>query len=278
MSKLTFFIQVKGDNSTMLKTVLTGLVAVAAITAVNSASASAATLDIPTPSVEDSAAVQLAVIIDETTTLEETSPTETPQVEEVQEIKHTVAENETLSDIAKKHNTTWRRIYDKNESLQSPDVINPGEEIVIPTAEEEVPPRALPEPPAPAPVRTARTQSATTAQQAAPAPAPRPRGSSAGNGYVYGYCTWYVKSVRSDLPNNLGNANTWAARARAQGFATGSTPRVGAVAQAVTGYMHVALVTAVNGDGTITVSEMNYNGWGVVSSRTAPASAFTYIY
>ncbi len=262
----------------MLKSVLTGLVAVAAFSVANSASASAATLDIPTPNVEESVTVKLAAIVDESAN-EVVKPKKT---EEKKETIHKIKENETLSDIAKEYDTTWQRIYDKNESIDSPDIINPGDKIVIPEQDEELEARELPEPPAPEPV--ARQQSATQTQtrtvQAAStsAPATQRRGSSAGNTYSYGYCTWHVKNLRSDLPNNLGNANTWAARARAQGMATGSTPRVGAVAQAITGYMHVAYVTAVNGDGTITVSEMNYKGWGVVSSRTAQASAFTYIY
>jgi surface antigen len=41
---------------------------------------------------------------------------------------------------------------------------------------------------------------------------------------------------------------------------------------------HVVFVEAVHGDGTVTVSEMNWNGWNVVSSRTVSAGAFTYIY
>src|SRR5690606_9688951 len=33
--------------------------------------------------------------------------------------------------------------------------------------------------------------------------------SSAGNTYAYGYCTWWVKTKRPDLPNQLGNAGAW---------------------------------------------------------------------
>jgi peptidoglycan DL-endopeptidase CwlO len=77
------------------------------------------------------------------------------------------------------------------------------------------------------------------------------------------------------LPNNLGNANTWVARAAAQGIPTGSAPRVGAIGQQG---MHVVYVESVNGDGTVTVSEMNFRGRYVISSRTVPASTFRYIY
>jgi surface antigen len=62
-------------------------------------------------------------------------------------------------------------------------------------------------------------------------------------------------------------------------LSVGSTPRVGAVATTTAGGLgHVAIVESVNGDGTVRVSEMNYEGWNIVSSRTANASSFLYIY
>lgn len=98
------------------------------------------------------------------------------------------------------------------------------------------------------------------------------------NTYAAGNCTWYAKSRRPDLPNNLGNAITWLSRARSQGIPTGSTPRVGAVAwEPIGGLGHVAIVTAVRG-GMVTVSEMNYRGLYVISTRTVAASHFSYIY
>ena len=99
---------------------------------------------------------------------------------------------------------------------------------------------------------------------------------SSGNSYAWGQCTWYAKSKRSDLPNNLGNGGQWATSAAHQGFATGSTPRAGAIGEQPG---HVVYVESVNGDGTVNISEMNYNGRaGVVHTRTVAASAFTYIY
>lgn len=101
----------------------------------------------------------------------------------------------------------------------------------------------------------------------------------AGNTYSYGYCTWYVKNRRPDIPNGLGNANMWLHNARAMGLPTGSEPRAGAVAQTSAGPLgHVAIVESVNGDGTVTISEMNYRGWNVVNQRTVAASNFNYIY
>jgi surface antigen len=186
---------------------------------------------------------------------------------------YVVAKGDSLVKIAEQHQTTWQRVFDKNAAIINPDVISVGTTIVIPEAEETLPPRALPAASAePAPVQAApraRTARAVSARSSAPA------GNSAGNRYVRGYCTWYAKNRRPDLPNNLGNANTWVSRASAQGLSTGSTPRVGAIGQQG---MHVVYVEQVHGDGTITVSEMNWNGWNVISSRRASASSFQYIY
>jgi len=105
--------------------------------------------------------------------------------------------------------------------------------------------------------------------------------SRSSNTYAYGYCTWYAAQKRPDIPNRLGNGGAWYSNAQSQGLATGQTPQAGAVV--VTGESwvgHVAYVESVNGN-TITVSEMNYEGWNKVSTRTINASASTikgYIY
>ncbi|HET9174147.1 MAG TPA: LysM peptidoglycan-binding domain-containing protein [Candidatus Saccharimonadales bacterium] len=103
-----------------------------------------------------------------------------------------------------------------------------------------------------------------------------------GNGYDYGYCTWYVAS-RIAVPNNWGNANTWAYYAAAEGWTVSSVPRAGAIAQTPYGYDgHVAIVEAVSADGTqIKYSDMNgIAGWGRVGySGWVSASTFPhYIY
>lgn len=187
---------------------------------------------------------------------------------------HAVLPGESLSTIALKYQTTWTRLFDKNASVADPNIINVNDQLVIPTADEPLVARELPAivpPPQvapPAAVRKASKSAAVSTQTSG-------RSSSAGNTYGYGYCTWYVKNRRPDLPNNLGNANTWVSRASAQGIATGSAPRVGAVGQAG---MHVVYVESVNGDGTVAISEMNHVGWNVTNQRTVPASYFQYIY
>lgn len=103
-----------------------------------------------------------------------------------------------------------------------------------------------------------------------------------GNGYDYGYCTWYVAN-RIAVPTNWGNANTWALYAKLSGWTVSSAPIAGAIAQTSRGWEgHVAVVEAVSADGTmIKYSDMNgVAGWGRVGySDWVPASTFEhYIY
>ena len=85
------------------------------------------------------------------------------------------------------------------------------------------------------------------------------------NGYDYGYCTWYVAS-QITVPNNWGNASSWAYYAVLDGWAVSPTPTVGAIAQtpyAAGGQGHVAIVTAVSPDGSqIQYKDMNNYGDG----------------
>jgi len=94
------------------------------------------------------------------------------------------------------------------------------------------------------------------------------------NGYDFGTCTWYVASQIS-VPNNWGNADTWAYYAELSGWNVSSTPTVGAIAQTsgMSAWGHVAIVTGVNGN-TITVSDMNDPYWDRVTSHTFPVSTF----
>lgn len=97
------------------------------------------------------------------------------------------------------------------------------------------------------------------------------------NTYSACNCTYYAKQRRPDLPNNLGNANTWYSRASAQGYSVGYEPVAGAVGEATSGYMHVVYVESVDGD-MVTVSEWNYSGPCQLTYRTVHKSNFRYIY
>lgn len=102
---------------------------------------------------------------------------------------------------------------------------------------------------------------------------------SSGNTYAPGYCTWYVKSKRPDLPNRMGNANAWYASASANGFRTGAQAKQGAVGVSFKGWAgHVVYVESINPDGTINISEMNYAGLYNITNRTVDPSEFVYIY
>jgi len=104
------------------------------------------------------------------------------------------------------------------------------------------------------------------------------------NGYDPGNCTWWVAKLRAaagdPLPTDLGNASTWGILAAQYGLPVGTTPAVGAaVVMSTVGEGHVAYVTAVHPNGTITISEMDYNyELFYVDSRTIPGAGYTYIY
>ena len=183
---------------------------------------------------------------------------------------------DSLSSIADANNTTYVRIFDANDFITNPDLINAGDQVRIPTADEQLPDRYGDMYSAPV-VTTQANASASTNTSVRRSAATVSRASSAGNSYYYGYCTWYAKQRRPDLPNRLGNGGQWVMNAAAQGYATGTTPRAGAIAE-MPG--HVAYVESVNGDGTLVISEMNGPaGFGVVGTRTVPASTyFGYIY
>lgn len=96
------------------------------------------------------------------------------------------------------------------------------------------------------------------------------------NGYDYGYCTWYV-ATQIPVPANWGNASTWAYYAAMSGWHVSTTPTIGAIAQKGGGEGHVAIVTAVNPDGSVQVRDMNgIAGWGRVGYGIKSASVFQH--
>lgn len=207
------------------------------------------------------------------TKVEEAKPKPVPEVKAPVPVEYTVAEGDTLTSIAEKYSTTWVRLWQKNTNLSNENVLKIGDRLVIPTSTEILAERQL----SIQPVPQVSSQSPSVGQTT---PARQVSYNSAGNGYATGYCTWYVKNRRPDLPNNLGNANTWAYMAQNAGYATGYAPRVGSVGTTTAGGLgHVVFVEAVNGDGTVSISEMNWNGGiGVVHYRVTSASEFFYIY
>lgn len=180
---------------------------------------------------------------------------------------------DTLSSIAEANNTTYVRLFNANEFITNPDAINVGDKVRIPTADEQLPDRFANY----APVAYASAaQTGTTLYRNPNVPQQGYYVDSAGNTYYNGYCTWYAKDRRPDLPNRLGNGGQWVANAAARGYSTGSAPRAGAIAE-MPG--HVAYVESVNPDGTMVISEMNGPaGFGNVGTRTVPSNQYKYIY
>lgn len=111
---------------------------------------------------------------------------------------------------------------------------------------------------------------------------------ASGNGYAYGYCTYYAYNRRAELGKpiggNWGDAVAWSSYARMDGFQVDHTPGVGAIIQNGGGwgnFGHVGVVEKVNSDGSLMVSDMNWLGWNMVSTRTVPASSvanYNYIH
>ncbi len=189
----------------------------------------------------------------------------------------TVQSGDTLSSIAEAHDTDYVRLFNANDNIADPDVIDVNQIVRIPTADEQLTDRfgALQS----AAITAQPVQQAYVSAVSSPAinsvTAPVYSQSSAGNTYAYGWCTWYVKSRKPNIPNAWGNANQWIGSAQASGYATGAAPAAGAIGAAGN---HVVYVESVNGD-MVNISEMAYaGGVGVVHYRTVPASSFYYIY
>lgn len=207
------------------------------------------------------------------------------------EVVATVAAGDSLSSIADANNTTWVRIFNANEAIANPDVINEGDKLRIPTEGEQLPDRysaIAAELAAQAAAQAAASQVVAQPTVAAYAPAAAstyttqsytsaPVNSSSyyvGNGM---WCTDYVHSKRPDVAI-YGNAGyNWISSAQAAGKTTGSTPQAGAVA-VMDG--HVAYVENVNADGSYVVSEMGWNYQaGNYNQRTVQPGAFgAFIY
>lgn len=190
-------------------------------------------------------------------------------------VVYTVKDGDTVAKLAEKYKASAERIIAFN-NLEI-DGLKTGTKIILPAGQ-------LPESERPgyvAPITSYYSSSAPNVIGTLF------RGSSAGNGYAYGYCTFYAKNMRPDLPNQLGNANTWYARAAAMGIPVGSEPRAGAIFQTSAGgggYGHVGYIESVDyATGIVTYSDMNgLAGWNRIGRSTttiAEASArWNFIY
>jgi surface antigen len=176
-------------------------------------------------------------------------------------IAYTVKSGDSPAELGKKYNVPAEQIVQFNDAEISGLVV--GERIVIPGG---------------------TVKAVSTGNSSRPFYANFAFGNSAiygYNGYVPGYCTWYVANKRIQigrpLPANLGNAATWDNYAP-QGW--DRTPRPGAaVVTAERGAGHVAFVEQVYEDGSVLVSEMNRRRRYEVTTRVfSPAEAVSYKY
>jgi surface antigen len=100
--------------------------------------------------------------------------------------------------------------------------------------------------------------------------------------YAYGNCTYWAALLREQVgmavPNTWGNANTWATRAKLDGYLVDNSPKPDAIMQTSAGALgHVAFVVSVNSqNGSWTISEMNVKGFDIIDTQTLSASAAKY--
>lgn len=102
------------------------------------------------------------------------------------------------------------------------------------------------------------------------------------NPYPAGECVTHAFDRRAQLGKGVsgswGNASNWASAASSQGYEVNNSPSQGAIIQTGayqngSGWAgHVGVVESVNNDGSITISESNWNGNRFETFRTIPAS------
>lgn len=199
---------------------------------------------------------------------------QTLKIPNIDGVLYTVRSGDSIDGIAQRYSTNRDRLVSYNDLEISG--ISPGQQIVLPGG--ILPGNERPGYVAPSSSSGRSSQVIAYTGNAA----------SVGNRYDYGYCTWYVYNRRAELGRPVGsfwgNASTWASYARGSGYLVNNTPAVGSVLQngwQAGGYGHVAVVESMNSDGSITVSEMNYAGWNVTSTRTisaGEASRYNYIH
>ena len=176
-------------------------------------------------------------------------------------VLHKVKEGDTMEKIAKKYKADAELAIFYNATPADGNLENKiGQVIVIPNG-------SLPEPPRPTKIKTNQRKVVSASQYHY-----IPTGNRKGHSFPWGYCTWYVATKRY-VPWG-GDAKYWLSNARSYGYRVDHTPSVGAIM--VTNenryYGHVVYVEAIHGN-LITISEMNYVGFGIRSVRTISANS-----
>jgi surface antigen len=196
------------------------------------------------------------------------SPGDTLFILPVSGLKYKVKSGDTIDKIAKEYKVDKKEIIAHN-GLPANGELEKGQELIIPGAKKDIP---EPEPdPIFAPREYVASGSGSTNLGSKIVSSGKVKRKS-GNSFPYGYCTYYVANKRNVTWR--GNAGAWLYNARAAGMKTGKKPKVGAIVVTTEDarYGHVGYVEKVGKD-TITISEMNYKGWGVVNRRTLSQNA-----
>lgn len=186
-------------------------------------------------------------------------------------VMYKVKKGDTLGAISQKYSSNTSEIMDFNQ-LDSADSIVEGQTLFLPNGKvlasvpQSLPSRTLPSPKTSSP-SVSNSKLSSNLSKVVTTPVIRRGSSGGGHSFPYGYCTWYVAQKRGGVPWG-GNAREWLGNARAAGYATGSKPVPGAIMVTRESWWgHVAYVESVSGD-SVTISEMNKAGYGIVSRRT----------
>jgi len=169
-------------------------------------------------------------------------------------VKHKAIEADTVESIAEKYKADAEEIIAFNE-LPADGTLTAEKTLIIPNGQKEAPIK-------PAPQRTSSRVVSSSKYSSS-----KDLNPNKGHRFPYGYCTWYV-ATRVYVPWS-GHAKSWLYNSRAYGYRTGTTPVAGSIVVTTENrwYGHVAYVEAVHGN-MLTLSEMNYVGWGRKSVRT----------
>ena len=195
------------------------------------------------------------------TTSDAVEPNKTLVVPLVDGVVYTIKDGDTAQSLAEKYKTSAERVVLYND-IDDGAKLSAGSRIVLPGGE-------LPENERPGYVAS-RSRSTTTSASRNWLTA------SVGNRYAAGNCTWYAYERRLQLGRPIGSfwghAKAWSDSARAAGLVVNNVPAPGAIIQNTWGgfgYGHVGIVERVDGQ-NIYVSDMNYKGYNIISSRIVP--------
>ncbi|MFC1640635.1 CHAP domain-containing protein [Patescibacteria group bacterium] len=188
-------------------------------------------------------------------------------------VAHRMSDDDTLDEIVDTYNAKKDLVVIYND-IENDILPDEGKLLVIPNGKDPNPVK----PPEPEPVATVASSSTSSSSSSYSTPTIQYGGGS--HRFPYGYCTYWAALKRGGVPWG-GDAKAWAYNAAAYGYSVGGTPAAGAVyvEPYLSGWGHVSYVESVNSDGSFTVSEMNYNGWGNVNYRTtSTCSGCSFIY